>query len=174
MLIGAMDFSLRLTTKADIPQILEFERVNRRFFEQYLPPRPGAFFSDPTAFRDRMTEFLAEQAADEFLMFVLLDGSSNIIGRINLTILDKGEGTLGYRLAERCTGNGVLSRAIQRLCPIVKRNYKLSKLSAFAAASNPASVYTLLRAGFAEIAGENQVVTHNNAPLTLQKYEKSL
>ena len=168
-----MDFALRLLTKSDLPPLLEFERTNRCFFERYVPPRPEAFFTTPNAFTDRMAELLLEQALGRFLMFILLN-QNEIIGRVNLTVIENHEAMLGYRLAEKHTGNGFITRAIERLSPIVMQDYKLAKFSAFAAPSNPASVQTLIKAGFRPTTGENREVTLNNAPLTLHKFEKTL
>lgn len=162
----------RLASRADIPQILEFERVSRGFFEQFVPPRPEEYFTTPNAFLARMNDLLVEQAAGRYLMFVLQGANAEILGRLNLTIYEGPEATLGYRIGQKYTGHGLAALAIKMVEPGAVKKYKLTKLSAFAAPSNPASVKTLQNAGFTRDPTEMRMVTLNNNPLTLHKYQK--
>jgi len=168
-----MDFSFRLTTPADIPDILSFERTNRRFFEKTVPPRPSAYFDTPTAFRDKMAALLGEQRDGKFLMFIILSNDQAVIARVNITIDDSHSATLGFRCAENQKGKGLIAKALIRILPAVVRDYQIHNFVAFAAKNNPASTITLLNAGFLIVEGAQRAVHLNDAALCLQKFEKS-
>ena len=122
--------------------------------------------------RYEMTAYLSNSMQNQ--MYLILGPTHQIIGRINVNPGKNNVAAIGYRLAEKNTGKRVLSQALLQLCPILKHDYSLHTLEAFAAHNNPASVRTLLHAGFSECAEEIQKVTHNGQCLNLQKFQKSL
>ncbi len=169
MVLQAPMHSLRPLTQADLPALLDFERQNRAYFEQWVPPRPKWFFKDPTRYYAHMETLLEEQQNGTFLMHVLTDQSNHIMGRVNLTVASQP--SLGYRIAQAHSGKGLATIAVQQICEIAQNALKLSSLSAQAAQNNMASQQVLLRNGFTRHQSPAQRVELNGKPIWLERFD---
>ncbi|MGN9778005.1 GNAT family N-acetyltransferase [Micromonospora sp. H33] len=132
------------------PALLRFERENRAFFARSVPDRGDGYFA---GFDARHAALLAEQAAGTCHFHVLIDDDGEVLGRFNLVDVLDGSAELGFRVAERATGQGVASEGVRRVLGLARDEYGLSRLYASAALDNAASLGVLRRTGFTP-AGE--------------------
>ncbi|MGW2474570.1 GNAT family N-acetyltransferase [Streptomyces sp. NPDC001665] len=128
------------------PAVLAFEKANRAFFAASVPDRGDAFFAD---YGPRHEALLAEQAAGICHFHVLVE-SGEILGRFNLMDATAGTAELGFRLAEKATGRGLATTAVNQLLDLCRTRYALTTLRARAAVRNTASRGVLSRTGFVE------------------------
>ncbi|HIP24743.1 MAG TPA: N-acetyltransferase [Rhodobacteraceae bacterium] len=168
-----MPITLRPLTQADLPALLNFERTNRSYFEQWVPPRPGWFFSEKIRYASHMATLLSEQKNGTFLMYVLVDSTDQILGRANLSVSDSAA-DLGYRIAQPHAGKGMATTAIQHICTLAKTRHSLSKITAQAASSNPASQRVLINNGFHQSHAPPQSTPLNGQTIWLESYQKRL
>lgn len=139
--------------------ILDFEVANRAYFTQSINDRGDDYFRN---FADEHRALLAEQATGAFAFHVLLDDDGVVVGRFNLFDLNDGSANVGYRVAERFSGQGVASAALRQLCHMARDDYGLRTLRASTSDENVASQRVLEKAGFmvdgpADVAGRKGV-----------------
>ena len=163
---------LRPLTQADLPALLNFERRNRTYFEKWVAPRPNWFFEGTNRFTSHMEALLNEQQNGSFMMYVLIEKSEQIVGRINLSVLPTP--SLGYRIAESHTGNGLAKTAIRNMCAIARNVHGLNEITAQAARNNPASQQALRRNGFMPKQGEALSAELNGETIWLDRFQKRL
>jgi ribosomal-protein-alanine N-acetyltransferase len=135
------------------PAVLTFERENRAYFAATIPDRGDAYFAD---FPARHSALLAEQDAGICYFHVLLGPGGDVLGRINLIDVAGRTADLGYRIAERATGQGLASWAVRQICALAATRYALTGLRAAATLENAASRAVLTRTGFT-ITGETRL-----------------
>lgn len=127
------------------PALLDFERQNRAYFARSVPDRGDDYF---TAFADRYSALLAEQATGACQFHVLLDDDGGVLARFNLVDIADGGAELGYRVAERVSGRGMAKDGVRRVCALARDAYGLRRLYASATLDNPASLAVLRHTGF--------------------------
>ena len=128
--------------------LLRFERDNREFFARSVPDRGDDYFA---GFAARHAELLAEQATGRCHFHVLVDADGEVLGRFNLVDVVNGVAELGFRVAERVTGQGVASDGVRRVCGLARADYGLRRLVALTAVGNAASMGVLRRTGFVAV-----------------------
>ncbi len=108
-------------------------------------------------------------------MHLILDGSYQIIGRINLSNIQRGNiasADLGYRIAQTEVGHGVARLAVGLIEGIARDVYGLDMLYGSCLASNPASSAVLENRGF--IKDSEAEITWNGAQIPMLRYRKPL
>ena len=163
--------TFRPLTQADLPALLDFERHNRAYFEQWVPPRPVWFFSDQSAYESHMNGLLKEQKAGAFLMYICTDHHA-ILGRLNIT--NDETPSLGYRVAQAHSGKGLASQMVQQASAIAKNTLQVSSLTAQAAQNNPASQCVLTKNGYTLMQADPEPTTLNGQPIWLERFHKRL
>ncbi len=129
--------------------VLAFERDNRAFFTQSISDRGDSFFEE---YSQRHRALLTEQETGGSAYYVLVDDHGAVVGRFNLYDIGDGTATVGYRIAERWSGQGVATSGLRTLCGIAREQLTLSTLTATTSNENVASQRVLLKAGFAYVA----------------------
>jgi ribosomal-protein-alanine N-acetyltransferase len=125
--------------------VLAFELANRAYFARSISDRGDDFYAQ---FGERYRAVLAEQEAGSAVFHVLVDENEDVVGRFNLYELSGGTAEVGYRVAERVSGRGVATGALQDLICIAGGEYGLRKLKARTSNENVASQRVLAKAGF--------------------------
>lgn len=154
-----------------LPGSVAFERENRHWFEQWVPPRPDSykhydrFCTQCDTLRDDMTQ------GTGFYALGIIDDV--IIGRFNLSPIIDRTGDIGYRIGQQHTGQGY-SILFGRLLVASARNNGLSALTARVLEHNPASQKTLTHLGFQRAPAPDETVTLNGACHRLKRYELAL
>ena len=155
--------SLELLSEENSLDVYSFEKENREYFEQNLPPRPDNYF-DSEGFKEITRELLTEQTNRDVYMHLIRDAQGVMIGRINLSVLgnDQKIAELGYRIGENYTNLGYASEAVKLVLDKAFHTYGLNKIVAGTATDNLASKRVLLKNGFtfSKII-ENDLQIHN-------------
>lgn len=128
--------------------MLAFELANRAFFATAISDRGDAYFEQ---FTERFNELVADQAAGAGAFYLLVDDDASVLGRFNLTFRPAGTAELGYRVAQRCCGQGVATATVRELCRLAAERHGVRTVWAAAAHSNVASQRVLAKAGFVPI-----------------------
>ena len=101
----ADDVRLELLAPHHARPLARFERANRGFFAARVGDRGDDFFEH---FDDRLADRLVEVQEGVSLLFVVVDGDGEVLGRVNLTDIDQpGLTELGFRVAEQAQGRGI-------------------------------------------------------------------
>ena len=143
------DVTLEPLTAEHADAVLAFERENRAYFAAWIEDRGDGFF---TSFAERHQALLAEQEAGTCRFHVLVDASGAVVGRVNLMDLENGSAELGYRIAEKATGQGLATAAVRAVARLAASEYGLKMLRAGTSDRNVASQAVLTRAGFRRVA----------------------
>jgi [ribosomal protein S5]-alanine N-acetyltransferase len=138
-------YDLQRLNAGHLPAVLAFELENRAYFARSITD-PGDAFYD--SFPDHHRALLAEQETGASVYSVLVDGDGSVLGRFNLRDIDAGVARLGYRVAERSTGQGVATSAVRELCRRAAAEYGLTTLTAETSDANLASRRVLEKLGF--------------------------
>jgi ribosomal-protein-alanine N-acetyltransferase len=109
-----------------------------------VPDRGDDYFA---GFAERHRELLASQAEGTHFFHVLVEDGA-IVGRVNLFEVAGGSADLGFRIAERATGQGLATAAVRQVCTLAVAQYGLSELRAAARVENVGSRTVLIRTGF--------------------------
>ncbi len=129
--------------------VLAFERDNRAYFVTSINDRGDAFFE---RYPEHHRELLAEQEAGTGAYYVLVDEHGAVVGRFNLYDIAAGTAVVGYRVAERVSGQGMATSGLRTLCGLARESFGLETLTATASDDNVGSQRVLRKAGFAYVA----------------------
>ncbi|WP_070964392.1 GNAT family N-acetyltransferase [Vibrio sonorensis] len=143
-----MDISLRILTKADAKALLDFETVNRYWFEHQIGGRGEGFYS-LGGVQEHIALFMLEHKIKKMFPFLIFCSEGSILGRVNITNIDSvtNSAEVGYRVGESHTGKGVAKTALKKAIEEMSKQ-GLSKLIAFASTANLASQAVLTKNGF--------------------------
>ena len=141
--------SLELMSEENSIDVYSFEKENREYFEQSLPPRPANYF-DLEGFKEITRNLLTEQDNHDAYMHLIRDAQGTMVGRINLSVLedDRKTAELGYRIGENVTNLGYASEAVKLVLEKAFTTYGLHKIIAGTATDNLISQRVLLKNGF--------------------------
>jgi ribosomal-protein-alanine N-acetyltransferase len=129
-------------------RVLAFEQANRAYFAASISDRGDEFFEHyPQLHR----ELLAEQQAGKRASYVLVADDGAIVGRFNLVFVEEGVAEVGYRVAQRVTGQGVATAGLRELCLLAASAHGVRTLRAATSLTNLASQRVLLKGGFTPI-----------------------
>ncbi len=140
---------LQLVSPEHEEALLAFERSNRAYFAKSIGDRGDCFFGE---FSQRHRDLIAEQEGGTGAFYVLVDQLGAVVGRFNLYDILDGTARVGYRVAERASGQGVATSGLRALCRVAREELGLLTLTAAASNENVASQRVLLKAGFAYVA----------------------
>ena len=166
--------SVRLLRVDDTDAILNFERENRAWFEKSVPARPDEYFCRETLLEIN-ANLVNEARAGTAYMHLILDINDQIIGRINLSNIQRGDrvaADIGYRIAETKIGRGVASRAVGLIEGIARSEYGFDTLYGSCLVNNPASCGVLINRGFTR--DSETEITWKGVQITMLRYRKSL
>lgn len=144
---------VRLLQADDSEAVLNFERENCEWFEQWVPPRPAGYFELETL-KQINEGLVAEAKAGTAYMHLIFDGDV-IVGRINLSNIDReraASADVGYRISKDYVGQGVASQALKAVEELALNRYNLKFLNGSCLETNPASIAVLIRNGYTKSA----------------------
>lgn len=144
---------LRRLTVDDEAAVLAFELENRDYFARSVSDRGDEFFEH---FADFHAGQVARQEEGVCVFHILIDADGSVLGRVNLYDLEDGRAELGYRFAERVTGRGVATAAVENVALLARDEYGLRVLSAKVSDTNLASQRVLEKTGFV-LAGAAEI-----------------
>jgi len=173
-LIQNKDITIRTLQADDASALLEFEKMNRHWFERYILPRAENIYTEE-GIVEHVNECLSDFAACKMHPSLILD-NGKIIGRANLKDIDLMQGTteVGYRIAEAYVGRGIATHALRHLMTLAYDKWHLKRLLAFVTTENPASSRVLEKAGFVFRGIADGKAEVNQRLLDRQHYEHVL
>ncbi|MFG2784959.1 GNAT family N-acetyltransferase [Streptomyces prunicolor] len=131
------------------PAVLAFELANRAYFAASISDRGDDYFDE---FAARHDDLLAEQETGECAFYVLVAEDGSILGRFNLfDITEEHTAVLGYRVAQRVSGQGVATATVEELCRLAASRHGVRTLRAATSHENIASQKVLAKAGFTPV-----------------------
>lgn len=145
--------------------LLTFELGNRAYFAASIPDRGDDFFLH---FDERHASLLAWQEAGTDYFHVLVGDDGEVLGRVNLVQIADGCAELGFRIAEKASGQGLATSGVNQVCALAATEYGLTRLRARATNDNRGSRAVLARTGFTETGA----IVLNGRPAT--SYSRSL
>lgn len=156
---------LQLVRPDHAAALLAFELENRAYFAASVPDRGDDFFMN---FDERHASLLAWQEAGTDYFHVLVGDGGEVLGRVNLAKIADGCAELGFRIAEKASGQGLATAGVNQVCALASMEYGLTRLRARATNDNRGSRAVLARTGFAETGA----IVLNGRPGT--SYSRSL
>jgi [ribosomal protein S5]-alanine N-acetyltransferase len=136
---------LQLLRLDHAPALLAFELENRAYFAASIPDRGDEFFAE---FDTRHAQWLAWQAAGTDYFHLLVAEGGEVVGRVNLVEVANRSADLGYRIAQKATGQGLATAAVRKVRELAVTEYGLTELRARVKVDNPASRKVLEHNGF--------------------------
>ena len=128
--------------------VLAFERENRAYFAAVVPDRGDEFFAE---FDARFAQLLVWQAEGTDYFHLILTEGGEVMGRVNLFKVADRSAELGYRIAQKATGQGLATAAVRKVRELAASEYGLSRLRARVTLDNPASRKVLERNSFVAV-----------------------
>jgi len=159
---------LELLTPDHARPLERFERANRAFFAARVGDRGDDYFEH---FDDRLAARVHENREGASLFFVIVDGDGEVLGRVNISDIDRPESTeLGFRVAEYVQGRGLATQGVLTALDIAaRRGVKMVK--ARVSTANLPSHRVLEHCGFDQTG---QAETPNGSSETFVGYRKDL
>ncbi|PKF80301.1 N-acetyltransferase [Vibrio sp. vnigr-6D03] len=168
-------FTFPVLSYLDCEDLLRFERANRQWFETFIDERPEGFYC-MKGVNLHIRECLKDYQSMTMLPTLIKNGRGEILGRANLHGIDlkKGEAWVGYRIAERSSGQGLATLATQQLIHYAKTYRGLKTLRAYAATQNVASQRVLLNNQFRHTGTVNDFTCINGCMIDCYEYRLNL
>jgi len=128
--------------------LYQFEMENRTWFESLIATRGDNFYSYQSV-KEHISNCILSANAGKSYSGVLVDNGA-IIARGNIKDIDSKNNTctVGYRVAEKCTGKGYAGYCLGELISKANTLYKITDVEAKVLDNNPASIAVLKKQGF--------------------------
>ena len=142
---------LTVLTPAMAEELLEFELLNRAFFEERINARPPEFYSKAGV--DSAIQAAMHQARQDQGYQYLIRVAGELVGRVNLSQVRRQHfhsASLGYRIGERFNGRGYAKQAVSLALQKGFDVHELQRIEACARPENQASIHVLLANGFVQ------------------------
>lgn len=142
--------TIRAPRRGDGARMAEYYVRNRAFLQPWYP-RFRSEDVDPVAWERAIPLIDAERRDGKALRTVLFESSGEVAGVANLTSITSSPGyraTLGYSLAERCQGKGLMREALEALLPAAVERFRLHRVEAAYLPRNARSGRLLEALGF--------------------------
>ena len=159
-----MQLEISPPTIADAPALLNFELVNRAYFEARINARPANYYNLDTV------RYSIEEAGQHRILGTgyqyLIKSSGEILGRINLSGVAKryyNKASLGYRIAEEVGGKGVATQAVNLLLQEAFDQLGIWRIEAQARTENLGSIRVLEKNGFSIFGRTKHSMYFNDA-----------
>ena len=142
--------TIRPPRRGDGERIAAYYTRNRAFLQPWYPRfRPED--TDAAAWERAIPLIDAERRDKKALRTILLDTAGTVVGVANLTSITGSPGfrsTLGYSLAERVEGQGLMREALSALLPVAVERFRLHRVEAAYLPRNARSGRLLESLGF--------------------------
>src|SRR4051794_22746982 len=145
-------FELRLPDESDVPQILAYRRENADYSEPFEPVRAADHLTDAYWLRKVETDRADFDAGQAVRMMLFEPGpSAPALGIVAFSTIIRGplqSCFLGYALAEKRQGKGLMSEAVRMGIDYMFAKMNLHRISANYLPHNTQSAALLKRLGF--------------------------
>ena len=142
---------LRVVSAEDAPHLRAYYIENARHLEPWEPARPPSFHT-VEAWAERAAEMaVAHEAGLRIPLVASLYGEREIAGVVNISNIVRGvfqAGTLGYSVAARLEGQGIMHETLDAAIKHVFESVRLHRIMAAHLPENTRSARLLDRLGF--------------------------
>jgi ribosomal-protein-alanine N-acetyltransferase len=150
--LGNDRFELRLADESDVPQLLSYRRENAGYLEPFEPLRTADHFTEVFWLRQVESDRQQFQAGQAVRLFLFEPGQgAPVVGSVSFSNIVRGPFQscfLGYALAERQQGRGLMSEALRLGIDYMFGDMNLHRISANYMPHNTRSATLLKRLGF--------------------------
>ena len=171
-----MNIRLELISESDANDIYNFEKDNKDYFEETLPPR-GEDYYKIKVFQEIIKEIVEEQNRDECYMYIIRNDLNKMIGRVNFVSIRTKEvkvAELGYRIGKNENGKGYATEAVRLALEKCLIEHKIVKVGAGTALDNIGSRRVLEKNGFVLVRKIERYIEVNGKWIDSLLFEKSL
>lgn len=168
--------TIKVLEESDREELYKFELENRAFFEKMVLPRGDSYY-EPSNFKTILKDIIEEQEKEMVFMYLIMNESKNIIGRINLVSVVRGsfnKAELGYRIGEKHQGKGYATRAVKLVLDKAVNVHKLHRLEAGTSPDNIGSQIVLIKNGFQFTGRYNKYIFKDGKWTDSINFEKML
>jgi len=144
---------IKILETNDKKPLFDFEKRNKDWFEEFVPPRPFGYFNFDS-FSRIIDALIDEQKREECFLFVIYE-NKEIIGRVNISEIDGHVAEIGYRICKDHLKKGLATKSVKQLIQFSTKKMNITELSAKTTAENIASQNVLLNNGF-KYSGKNK------------------
>lgn len=158
------DIIIKLLERSLEEKLFKFELENRSFFEKVGFPRADCYY-DYNNFKIILKELIEEQENGLIYMYLIIDDSGNIVGRVNLLSIVRGnlnKAELGYRVGENYQSKGYGTNAVRLVLDEAFKKHKLHRIEAGTSPDNIGSQIVLIKNGFQFVGRYNQYIYQND------------
>ena len=146
-------FELRLADESDVPQLLAYRRENADYFEPFEPVRSADHLTEDF-WLGQVETHRAEFDAGSAVRMVLFEPgpAAPVLGIVAFSNIIRGplqSCFLGYALAEKRQGTGLMTESVRMGIDYMFREMHMHRISANYMPHNTASAAVLKRLGFA-------------------------
>lgn len=147
------DIALRTATVDDAVLISQYFCDNREYLKPWEPQRTPAFYA-PITWRDRLVKLHElHRLGMAYYLLIIDQATSEMLGTISFSNLAKFplySCSVGYSLAEKAQGRGIMSRALKMACEYMFSEQNMHRINAAYMPHNQRSAAVLKRVGFVE------------------------
>ncbi len=166
-----MKIKLDLLKFEDKEDLFYFENVNRDYFEKFIPSR-GEDYCDYKIFLQRHKHLTDEQNNGLSYFYLIKDKNNNILRRINLVETENDKiFSLGYRISEDYSGQGIASKALNILLKIIDRE-KIVEIHGKTTNDNISSQRIMEKNGFIFVGVDDNSFYFNSKKVNFVNYIK--
>ncbi|MED4074278.1 GNAT family N-acetyltransferase [Priestia endophytica] len=150
-MIKGENIHLRTFTTDDAQSLLNLQKENRDFFEQFAMTRSGEFYTIEGQLK-RIKEAAEHVKQDQDYYFGIFENDEDkLVGTINLFHVIRGSSqsaVIGYFLDRKCNGRGLTTEATKLIVNYAFDELKLHRIEAGVQPHNIGSIRVLEKAGF--------------------------
>lgn len=157
------DIIIKLLDRSFEENLFKFELENRLYFEKIGFPRADSYY-DYNNFKIILKELIEEQKRGLIYMYLIIDNTANIVGRVNLVSIVKGslnKAELGYRVGENHQRKGYGTKGVELVLDEAFKKHKLHRIEAGTSPDNIGSQIILIKNGFQFVGRQNEYIYHN-------------
>jgi ribosomal-protein-alanine N-acetyltransferase len=143
----------RLVSLDDVPELTVLALASREFLAPWSPVAPDRAFT-AAGQAEMAADALARYDQGAMLPHVIVNGTDEIVGRINLNGITRGafqSASVGYWVGEAHIGKGVATQALREIVRIAFTDLGLHRVQGETLLHNVASQRVLEHVGFARV-----------------------
>lgn len=144
-IIKTKRFILRTPQKSDAKDIAN--NINNIKIIRNLAALPFPYkLKDAHQYIGKIMRQMAKEQPTDYVMYIEIDGE--VVGAVGAHKIEHGhKAEIGYWLAEKHWGKGIMTEAVKKFIDHISREFKLRRIYAYVFSYNPASMHVLEKVG---------------------------
>lgn len=170
------DVNIRLLDQSYEEELFKFEIENKDFFAKKFLSKTRSYYNCDD-FKIAVRELIEKQKMDSLYMYLLIDKCGEIVGRVNLVSVMRGnlnKAEIGYTIAKKHQGKGYATSAVKFVLDEAINKHKFHKVEAGTSFDNTGSQIVLMKNGFQITGRYNDCICQDGEWTDCIKFEKIL